>query len=56
MPLIPIPIRFENILTSPALEPAPLLIGVEEDLQFFDRLRRRAHVQQSGLIAFPLGE
>ena len=54
VPLVPIPIRFENILTSPALEPAPLLIGVEEDLQFFDRLRRRAITQQS-VIAFPLG-
>src|SRR5450755_1994028 len=56
MPLVQIPIRFENILTSPALEPAPLLIGVEHDLQFFDRLRRRAETQQSGVLAFPLGE
>ena len=55
MALIPIPIRFENILTSPALDPAPLLIGVEQDLQFFNRLRRRAETQQSGVIAFPLG-
>jgi hypothetical protein len=55
MSLIPIPIRFENILTSPALEPAPLLVGVEEDLQFFDRLRRRAQTQQSGVMAFPIG-
>jgi len=54
--LVPIPIRFENILTSPALEPAPLLIGVEEDLQFFNRLRRLAETQQSGKVAFPLGE
>jgi hypothetical protein len=56
MPLVPIPIRFENILTSPTLEPTPLLVGVEEDLQFFNRLRRRAETQQSGVIAFPLGE
>lgn len=56
MALVPIPIRFENILTSPSLEPTPLLVGVEEDLQFFDRLRRRAETQQSGVIAFPLGE
>lgn len=55
MALIPIPIRFENILASPALEPAPLLVPVEHDLQFFDRLRRRAETQQSGAIAFPLG-
>lgn len=56
MPLIPIPVRFENILTSPALEAAPLLIGVEDDLRFFDRLRRRGEVQQSGVIVFPFGE
>ena len=56
VPLIQIPIRFENILTSPALDPAPLMVGVEDDLQFFDRLRRRAETQQSGVIAFPLGE
>jgi hypothetical protein len=55
MPLVQIPIRFENILTSPALEPAPLLVGVESDLQAFNRLRRRAETQQSGVIAFPLG-
>lgn len=56
MPLIPIPIRFENILASPALDPAPLLIGVENDLQFFNRLRRRAETQQSGVISFPRGQ
>lgn len=55
MPLIPIPVRFENILTSPALDPAPLLVGVEEDLQFFDRLRRLALQQEGGKIAIPLG-
>jgi hypothetical protein len=33
-----------------------LLIGVEDDLRFFDRLRRRGEVQQSGVIVFPFGE
>lgn len=55
MPLIPIPIRFENILVSDDLEFAPLLVAVENDLQFFDRLRRRATVQGSGAVAFPSG-
>ena len=55
VPLIPIPIRFENILVSESLEFAPLLVAVEEDLRFFDRLRRRAAVQGSGAIAFPAG-
>lgn len=55
MPIIPIPIRFENILVSEELEFAPLLVAVEEDLRFFDRLRRRAAVQGSGAVAFPAG-
>jgi len=33
-----------------------VLIGVEDDLRFFDRLRRRGEVQQSGVIVFPFGE
>jgi hypothetical protein len=55
VPLIPIPIRFENILMTPALEPSSLMVSVEHDLQFFDRLRRRAETQRSGVMAFPMG-
>jgi len=56
VPKIPIPIRFENILASPALEPTSLIVPVEDDLQYFEQLRRRADVQGSGVLAVPGGD
>jgi hypothetical protein len=53
--LIPIPTRFENILASETLDPAPLIVPVENDLKYFDALRRVADTQNAGVIVFPVG-
>lgn len=55
MPLIRIPTRFENILASEALEPAPLIVPVEEDLRYFETLRRIGDTQNAGVVVFPVG-
>ncbi len=49
---IRIPTRFEHVLNNPNLNPTPLIVGVEADLQSIDRLRRTADTQQGGVLAF----
>jgi hypothetical protein len=50
-----IPSRFESILERLDLEPAPLILPVEEDLRLFARLARMGRMQSGGLLAFVLG-
>lgn len=50
-----IPSRFESILARRDLEPSPLILPVESDLQALDRVRETARVQGSGVVAFLLG-
>ncbi len=49
--MIRIPTRFEHFLNQ-KVNPTPLILAVEEDLQAFNRLRRKADVQQGGLLSF----
>src|SRR3954463_15233810 len=49
-----IPNRFEHLLRRD-LEPTPLILPVESDLQALDRLRQMARLQGGGLISFLLG-
>ena len=58
IPKIRIPNRFESILESPYFQAkslTSLILPVSEDLDAFSRLRRRADLQQGGLLVFLLG-
>ena len=58
VPKIKIPNRFESILESPYFQAKSLpslILPVSDDLESFNRLRRRADLQQGGLLVFLLG-